>query len=65
MFYCDPCGREYGWPTDLMYQSYGKCECCATVGACNDVSSKTLTAIEERRERAEAIESIKQAFKED
>lgn len=41
MFFCDPCGKERGWPQSLAV-SYGKCEICDKTGRCNDIPSSKL-----------------------
>lgn len=46
MFYCDPCGKTRGWPTDdltlAMTGSYGPCELCRKRAECYDVPSRHL-----------------------
>ena len=41
MFYCDPCATEKKWPESIA-RSYGRCEICGNVRACNDRASSTL-----------------------
>ena len=47
MFYCNPCARERGYPTDTLSQSVGPCELCGRHGVMNDVQSKFLPAPEQ------------------
>jgi len=42
MFYCNKCGEKNGWPTNTPLSSYGACECCEKLWACNDVPSSSL-----------------------
>lgn len=41
MFFCDPCAEERNWPKSICW-SYGPCEICKTMTACNDVKSSRL-----------------------
>lgn len=43
MFYCDDDAKENGWPV-TGFKSYGKCEVCDEVTACNDYPSSRLPA---------------------
>jgi hypothetical protein len=41
MFYCNPCAEEQDWPLSFS-KSFGACEMCGKVKACNDVPSRCL-----------------------
>jgi hypothetical protein len=41
MFYCDECARKNGYPIAI-FKSYGPCECCGKITACNERKSGDL-----------------------
>ena len=42
MFYCNKCGTEKNWPTEITAKSFGNYEICGEQSLCNDVPSKLL-----------------------
>lgn len=54
MFYCDDCKEDAGWPMSYSL-SYGKCECCGSVGINNDVPSQYLNWISDAAEKKIAL----------
>ncbi len=50
MFYCDICAKKHNWPnTD--FKSFGPCEICGKITACNDIESKRLRNIDSSKKR--------------